>query len=110
MALCRASFLWLAIFSCTRATLARCLARLLEPFFFLESLLCARASFLSDLARLLGFAMAFPSERAMRQRMPTSTPKTSMRPSGISGFGQSVHVSTQKYLPLGTRFTVARSR
>ena len=57
---CRKSFRWLAIFSCTLATLSRCFPRLWESFCFRESLRCSLMSFRMERSRYLGFDTVFP--------------------------------------------------
>ena len=107
VALCRASLRWSAILSCTRATLTRCLACLLDPLLLRERRRCSRASLASDLASAFGLATFSPVLSAARLAMPASTPITGTAPSGIGATGASATESTQKYLPDGARFTVA---
>ena len=57
---CKKSFLWFVIFSWAKATLTRCLLRLFEPFYFLDSIRCSRVSLRIDFSRYFGFGTTFP--------------------------------------------------
>ena len=104
--LCAASCRWLAICSCSLATLIRAFSLRLLPFDFRESCRWRRASFFSDFARYLWFGYETPSEVTAKALMPTSIP-TAAPVGGIGLVSASVQQIDTKYLPLGFWLIVA---
>lgn len=104
--LCAASCRWLAICSCSIATLIRAFSPRLLPFDFRESCRWRRASFFSDFARYLWFGYETPSEVTAKALTPTSIP-TAAPVGGIGLISTSVQQIDTKYLPLGFWLMVA---
>lgn len=105
--LCRKSYRWFDIFSCSLATLRRKTSRLLLPFCLRLKRLCSHFILSKDFRRYLGLSYFCPSEVTIKDLIPKSMPMVLLL--SLMGVGIASWLSTSteaKYLLVGVLLMV----